>query len=347
MYLIGGMLCHHYARLNIGTSAFCANSIKGFAMSVFDGLNPSLLDYVADAQQLKQDQLLLEQYSKQISGIGLEVLNESPAHRLVEQGLVERYGAHYKVGSGNEGLILLAAVVAGGYAVYKKMMRAKNNPVLKDIIGAEKKVENTYTPAWLNGKESVGREVENGMISKLFDGKDFATVSKELEKYFTETVNAFKKATADHIKLWEEIEPYIYRWGDATDPEVREGIVEELRAKYGRDVWTESCADIDLKKEDKKAVKLPALTKDEYSKAVELIKSLIAKAIDVDELSEDVWHHVGLWAYFDKFDDDNGIWEWGYAEIVNGDYGQCGYRLHTQLIGIARGLEEWITKSFK
>lgn len=320
-------------------------------MSIFDN-EQSFVGFVHEGQRLSSDSKLLAAYAKQIEGVGLETLEKDPAYQLITQAMTERYGKYALPNAGNEGIGLaiigIGALAAIGHAAFKKMMIAKNSPMLKDINTAEQKVNNTYTAAWLDGKESVGKEVSNGMISKLFEGKDFATVSKALEKYFNEVVAEFKKATADHIKLWKEIEPYIRRWGDAPDREEREGIVEQLRAKYGRDVWTEPCANIKLDKEDKKGGKLPALTKDEYGKAVALIKSLLAKATDVDELTEDVWHNVGLWDYFDKFGDEaDAIWDWGYAEVVNGNHGHYGYRIHTQLIGIARGLEEWITKSFK
>jgi len=321
-------------------------------MSIFDKEPQAFVNFVHEGRRLKQDRDLLTAYSKQIEGVGVEALAENPAHQLIMRGLEARYGKHVQPGVGNEAIGLaivgVAALATAGYVGFKKLMLAKNNPALKDIKVAEQKVNSTYTAAWLNGKESVGKEVSNGMISKLFEGKDFATVSKALEKYFNEVVTEFKKATADHIKLWKEIEPYIRRWNDEPDREKREGIVEQLRAKYGRDVWTEPCANIKLDKEDKKGSKLPALTKDEYGKAVALIKSLLAKATDVDELTEDVWHNVGLWDDFDKFGDDaDAMWEWGYAEIVNDAHGHYGYRIHTQLIGIARGLEEWIIKSFK
>lgn len=320
-------------------------------MSVFDNTQ-SFVGFVHEGQRLSSDSKLLTAYTKQIEGVGLETLEKDPAYQLITQAMTERYGKYTVPGAGNEGIglaiISIGALAAIGHAAFKKMMIAKNSPMLKDLKTAEQKVNSTYTAAWLDGKESVEKEVGNGMVSRLFDGKDFSAVSKALEKYFTETVNEFKKATAEQLKLWKEIEPYIYRWGDATDPEARQEIVEQLRAKYGRDVWTEPCANIKLDKEDKKAAKLPALTKDEYGKAVALIKSLIAKATEVDELTEDVWHNVGLWEYFDKFGDDaDDIWEWGYSEIVNGTHGHYGYRIHTQLIGVARGLEEWIVKSFK
>lgn len=321
-------------------------------MSIFDNTPPSFVGFANEGLKLGREHRLLTAYAEQIKGVGAEALADNPAHQLIQQTVIDRYGKRLQPGVGNEGIgavIVGGAALAGvGYAAFKKLILAKNNPVLKDLKTAEQKLNTTYNAAWLNGKESVEKDVGNGMISKLFDGKDFATVSKELEKYFTEMVNGFKKATADHIKLWKEIEPYIYRWGDAADPEVRDEILEQLMVKYGRGAWTDACDSINLKKEDKKAVKLPALTKDEYGKAVALIKSLLVKATEVDGLCEDVWQNVGLWDYFDKFGDDaDGIWEWGYAEIVNADYGHHGYRIHTQLIGIARGLEEWIVKSFK
>lgn len=320
-------------------------------MSVFDNTQ-SFVGFVHEGQRLSSDSKLLAAYTKQIEGVGLETLEKDPAYQLITQAMTERYGKYVVPGTGNEGLGLaligIGAAAAFGYASFKKMMIAKNSPMLKDLKTAEQKVNSTYTAAWLNDKESVEKDVGCGIITKLFAGKNFAAVSKELEKYVNDLTGEFKKATDLQIKTWKEIEPKIRLWGESKDPVERKKIVDDLVAKYGWDVWKKICADVPIKKEDGKADKLPSLTKDEYGKAVALLKSLLTKLNEVDEQTEDVWHNVGLWEYLYQFGDDaDDIWAFGYSEHVNDYHGHLGYRVHQQLIDMGRGLEEWITKSFK
>lgn len=321
-------------------------------MSIFDNSQPGFTEFVNEGQRLSRDNKLLVAYAKKIEGVGVEALAEDPAHQLIMNAMEERYGKQTMPGVGNEvigmAIIGAGALAAVGYAGFKKLMIAKNSPVLKDLKTAEQKVNSTYTATWLNGKESVEKDVGCGVITKLFAGKNFAAVSSELEKYVTDLCNEFKKATDTQIKTWKEIEPQIRRWGDAKDPVERKKIVDDLVAKYGWDVWKKICEPVKPKKEDGKAEKLPALTKEEYGKAVALIKSLLTKMTAVDNQAEDVWHNVGLWEYLDQFGDEaDGIWSFGYAETVNDYHGHLGYRIHQQLVDLGRGLEEWITKSFK
>lgn len=322
-------------------------------MLVFDGLSPSLLDYVADAQQLKQDHSLLEQYSKQISGIGLETLNESPAHRLVEQGLAEKYGEHYKVGSGNEGLLLLAAVVAGGYVAYKKMMRAKNNPVLKDVVDADKKVESKYVESWLNGKSSVGGEVACGELSNYFNGKDFAAMSGDVEKNINDMVAVINKAAKEAMADWLKLAPIIRNWVNAKSDSDKKKYYDQMKQAYPKNPFAELAVSVKeaIPAKNGKGGKIAALTEAEYSKAAALLRESTNALIEVDNISEDMWMDLGFWDLFDEVESDSDeadeMWNYGYAENIGDYFGRPMWTARNAVLDLCRGLENLIVNSFK
>ncbi|QKE54496.1 hypothetical protein ACSA002_1820 [Salmonella phage vB_SalM_SA002] len=322
-------------------------------MSVFDGLPPSLLDYVTDAQQLKQDHSLLESYSKQVSGVGLESLNESPAHRLIEQSLIARYGEHYKVGSGNEGLLLLAAVVAGGYVAYKKMMRAKNNPVLKTVAEADKKVEKTYNEAWLSGKHEVGGEVACGELSTYFAGANFGAMSGNIEKTITDLVNTLTKTATEATAAWKKLEPIIRNWVNAKSDDDKKKYYDEMKKAYPKNPFGLLAAEIKevLPEKQGKGGKITALTESDYAKVTALLRSSTDALIKVDDLSEDMWMNLGFWDLFDGVDSDSDeadeMWDYGYAENIGDFFGRPMFAARNIVLDLCRGLETLIVNSFK
>lgn len=322
-------------------------------MSIFAEMSPTLLDFADDARQLKQDHGMIEQYAKQVSGIGLETLNESPAHRLVEQGLAEKYGEHYKIGSGNEGLLLLAAVVAGGYVAYKKMMRAKNNPVLKDLTEADKKVETTYNDVWLNGKTSVGKEVACGEMSNYFAGGDFSAMSGNIEKAINDMVVTVSKVATEATAAWQKLAPIIRNWVNAKTDDEKKKYYDAMKKVYPKNPFDELATAVKetLPKKNGKGNKIPALTEDEYSKATALLRSSTDALLKIDNLSEDLWLDIGFWDLFDDVDDDSDeadeMWKYGYAENINDAFGRPIFAARNSVLDLCRGIETLIVNSFK
>lgn len=322
-------------------------------MSVFNDLPPSLLEYATDAQQLKEDQTLLENYAKQTAGVGLESLNESPAHRLVEQGLAEKYGQYYKMGSGNEGLLLLAAVVAGGYVAYKKMMRAKNNPVLKTVVDADKKVEQTYNEAWLNGKHEVGGDVACGELSAYFKGADFGAMSGDIDKTIKTVVDGMTHAVTESIAAWQKLAPIIRNWVNAKSDEDKKKYYDEMKKAYPKNPFAPLAAALKetLPAKNGKGGKVAALKEADYAKATACLRAATDALIKIDELSEDLWMDVGFWDLFDDVESDsdeaNEMWDYGYAENISDHFGRTMFSARNSALDICRGLETLIVNSFK
>lgn len=321
-------------------------------MSIFDNQPPGLLDYVESARLIKEDKANLDEYITSIQGAGLESFGSAPAHKLIEQGLADRYPAHFKMGSGTEGLILLAAVLGGGYIAYKKMMRAKNNPVLKNTAEAEKAIDKTYTAAWLEGKESVGKPVKVSYLSSIVPGDDFSKASTTCNDVADNLSKSIIDVVDKAMAAWKKIEPIAREWLAAADDEGREAAHAKLKAAYPEAPY------LTLSKE----IKFPArikgpehtfepLSKEDYPKAVALMKYIVSCFDTVDDQGERVWDEIGLWDEFDKTESKwpgvDDFYDCAYAENIHDYFGRDLFSARNTLLDISRGLEEWIVKSFK
>lgn len=321
-------------------------------MSVFDTLKPTLLDVVHDAHVMKEDHKLLTTYNKQIEGVGLESLEKSPAHQLIEQSLIQRYGSHMKVGAGNEGLTLLgAAVLAGGYMAYKKFMRAKNNPILKNTADVEKNINDTYTPAWLEGKKSVEKDVGCGELSKFFAGNDFGAMSGKISTTVNDKTKEVIGVINEATGIWSSVKSDVEAWCRAKDDDVRKAIVEKLQKKYPASPYNDLLAKISSSIRSGKGGKLPALTEAQYPQAVALLKVAVAGFEKIDTASESMWLDLGFWELFDDVPHgaygDDYMWDLGYSENINDFFGRPIWSMREYLLDISRGLETWIVNSFK
>ncbi|QXO10156.1 hypothetical protein pEaSNUABM37_00195 [Erwinia phage pEa_SNUABM_37] len=322
-------------------------------MSIFDNQPPRLMDYVQDGLTLKRDKELIDGYVASTQGIGLESLEQSPSNKLILQGLADRYPKHFQVSAGNEGLIMLAAIIGGGYLVYKKMMRSKNNPVLKDVADADKKVEKTYDAEWISGKSSVGGQVSCGELSAYFNGSNFNAISTEAAKSVKELTDTLVEVTSEAIKLWFKLAPIIRNWVGATSEEDKKKYYDEMKKVAPKNPWGDLNAKIKEKMLTKtgKAGKVEALSESDYAKATALLKDAVDALVKIDNASEDLWMDVGFWDLFDDVESDTDeadeMWAYGYAENIGDHFGRTLFAARTSVLDVSRGLEEWIIKSFK
>lgn len=322
-------------------------------MSVLDNLPPVRLDYYMDGQQLKQDHELITAYQKSTEGVGLESLEENPSHQLVVQGLMDRYGDHIKLTHGNEGLLLIAAVVGGGYLAYKKFMRAKNNPVLKNTTNAEQNVDKTYDSKWIDGKTSTGKPVSVDELSKYFAGDNFGNMSGNITSAITKLASTTTKVVANAEQVWEKIAPIVRKWIGAKTDEDKKKYYDELKAAYPKNPFNELAEKL---KEghipmNGKSSKIAALTISEYAAAVTLLKKAVEGLAAIDEASENLWDGLGFWDLFDDVDSDSAeaktMWDYGYAENIGDYFGRGLWAARDEMLSVARGLEKLIINSYK
>lgn len=313
------------------------------------------LGYVGHAlavQQMEKDQQTINLYSKQMQGAGLESF-EAPSHDLVIQGLNARYGEYMKLGSGQEGigaLILLGAAIGGGVAVYKKLMLAKNSPITKELSDVLDKVNATYTAKWIEGKESVDKDVTCGKLNSLFSGDNLTALTGSASKHADQGMRE-SKASADYlITAWGKIKPLLDRWKNAGEGEEDE-VIELMTDLYPEPPYYTMPA-INTKTPGGKGGKVKALNVADYPEAVTLLKELLKAAEDIDGLSYDVIDKVGFkdnW-YVGISADKRGeedAFQYGHYRYYLDHYGVATWKLHESLIAASRGLEEWIVKSFK
>lgn len=322
-------------------------------MSIFDNQPPRLMDYIQDGLTLKHDKELIDGYVTSTQGIGLESLEKSPSNKLILQGLADRYPQHFQVSAGNEGLIMLAAIIGGGYLVYKKMMRSKNNPVLKDVADADKNVEKTYNAEWISGKSSVGGQVSCGELSAYFKGSNFNTISAETAKSVKDLADTLVEVVNETKQLWFKLAPIIRNWVGATTEEDKKKYFDEMKKLSPKSPWDSLNAKIKEKVLTKKGKsgKVEALAESDYTRAAALLKDTTDALIKIDNASEDLWMDVGFWDLFDDVDSDSyeadEMWDYGYAENIGDYFGRTLFAARTSVLDISRGLEEWIVKSFK
>lgn len=325
-------------------------------MLVLNNVEPGFLGFIDDGCRLRKDHQMITAYQKQIEGVGLESLDADPAYNLITQSLVERYGKYQQIAPGNEALgtlALMGAVVAGGYAVYKKFMRSKNNPVLKKTVDAEKNVEKTYTAAWLNEREPVNKQVKVSYLSNFTASPEFNTflpiAGKGADDLLRSVDDVIKKATA----AWKKIEPIARAWCKATDEEEQKKLHADLLALYPESPFMTLSKEIKYIPRVKGGAdhEFNSLSKEQYGKAVELLKKLTAAFITIDDDSETMWSDLGFFDLFDQTRDDwpgaDDFWDYAHSENINDYFGRPLFSARCQMLDIARGLEEWIVKSFK
>lgn len=324
-------------------------------MSVLKDVSPGFLGFIDEGCRLRNDHRLITAYQKQIEGVGLESLDDDPAYNLITQSLVDRYGKYQQIAAGNEGLgtlALMGAVVAGGYAVYKKFMRSKNNPVLKKTVDAEKNVEKTYTATWLNDREPVNKSVKVSHLSKYTTSPEFNALASGLGKDTDQLLRSISDVLKKANDAWKKIEPIARAWLKGKDDEEQKKLHEQLLALYPESPFPALSKDIKLvptvKENDHE---FNSLSREQYGKAVELLKKLTAAFVTIDNDCEDMWSDLGLYdAFFEVSDDWPGaddFWRYAYCENINDDFGRPLFHARSQLLDLARGLEEWIVKSFK
>lgn len=303
-------------------------------------------------QQMEKDQQAINLYSKQMQGAGLESF-ETPSHDLVIQGLNARYGSYMKLGSGQEGigtLILLGAAIGGGVAVYKKLMLAKNSPITKELSDVLDKVNATYTAAWTEGKESVGKDVTCGKLNNLFSGDNLTALTASSSKYAAQGEREAKASGVYLTTAWGKIQPLLDRWKKAGEGEEDE-VIELMTDLYPEPPYFTMPA-INTKAPGGKGGKVKALTIADYPKAVTLLKELLKAAEEIDGLSYDIVDKVGFKDHWyegipaDKRGEEDAF-QYGHYRYYLDHYGVATWKLHESLITAARGLEEWIVKSFK
>lgn len=322
-------------------------------MSIFDNRPPGHLDILHAGLRLMDDYRLITAYQKEIEGVGLETLEQDPAHQLIQQALKERYKGYEQLGQGNEGFWLTAAVVAGGYVAYKKLMRSKNNPVLKKTAEAEKNVEKTYNADWLNSREPVNKLLKVSYLSEFMASPEFdaflPVISVGAETLLKSVNDVVDKAAA----AWKKIEPIARDWLNAKSEEEQQELHGQLRALYPESPYLTLGSELKFIPRNKSSAghNFDSLSKDQYGKAVELLKKLVEAFDKVDDLSETLWQDLGLW---DEFNQARGDWPgaddfWDYAagENINDYFGRSLFSARCELLDLARGLEEWIVKSFK
>lgn len=322
-------------------------------MSIFDNRAPTLMDFAQDGHQLKADHKLVTAYIEQTKGVGLESLDQSPAHKLIEQGLMERYGKQISAGTEGLGTLMLAgAVIAGGYSVYKKLMRAKNNPVLKNTAEAEANVDKTYTTAWLEGKEPVDKPVKVSYLSTFIPGDDFSKAPGACNKAADDLVKSITGVVSKAEAAWKKIEPIAREWCKAKDDEERKAAHAKLKAAYAEAPYLVLSKEIVFPVRVKSADHpFTPLSKEDYPKAVALLKHVVSCFDKVDEQGERVWMNLGLWDEFDSMDGTtfgaDDFFDYAYAENIHDYFGRDLFSARNILLDLSRGLEEWIVKSFK
>lgn len=304
------------------------------------------------AHQMEKDQIAINQYTGQLKGAGLEAF-DTPSHKLVLQGMSARYGDYMKLGSGQEGLgamLLLGVAIGGGLTVYKKLMLAKNSPITKDISDVLNKVTETYTPKWLEGKTSVNKDVTCGKLNKLFGGSELSVLDTAAVKYATQAEHEAKAAGVYLTGAWDKIKPLLERWKKAGEGEEDE-VIELMTDLYPEPPYL-TMPVIHTNTPGGKGEKVKALSEAEYPKAVALLKALLKAAEEVDGMSYDIANKVGFKDHWydgipaDKRGEDDAF-QYGHYRYYLDHYGVKTWNQHEALINAARGVEEWITKSFK
>lgn len=319
-------------------------------MSVLDNLPLGHLDIVNDGLRLKKDHQLITAYTQKIEGVGLETLDADPAHQLIQQSLFERYGRYSQLGAGNEGLLMIAAIVGGGYLAYKTLMRGKNNPITKSTKDLQAKITSTYTSTWIDGKESVDKDVTCGVISKLFKGGDFGELSPQITKQTTDSTSECQASSKYLISTWPKVANHLNAWKKADDEFYEDKAIEDLGDEFNEPTYKLAPA-ITILKGTGTGNKVSALTVGEYPKAVQLMKDLVSAFDVIDSLGEDVCHGVGFWDDFfdaqEKKSSFDEAFRYGYAEYFIDHFGSDAYKAREIILSLARGLEEWVVKSFK
>lgn len=319
--------------------------------SIFDNLPISKVDLVKEAQVLKTDQANIAAYQRSVEGVGLESLEASPAHKLVMQSLQDRYRQYAEPGVGNEALTAIAvgAIIGGGLVAYKKLMRAKNNPITKSVAELEKRINDTYSAKWLVNKKPVEGEVSTP-IAAMLKGTDLSSIATAANKFVSDN----SKLAGDAVKYledaWKKIEPLYETWKNATDKEAAEKAAGQIFSLYPEPPY-KSYKPFATKFTDAGTGKITALTSAEFAQAVELLKSLVTMFDTIDELMENAVEHVGTWDDIDDSEDakpsSSKIFNYCYAEYYVDHIGRDLYLLREIVLKMARGVEEWIVKSFK
>lgn len=302
--------------------------------------------------QMEKDQQEINLYSKQMQGAGLESF-QTPSHGLVIEGLNARYGDYMKLSSGQEGLgkfVLLGAAIGGGIAVYKKLMLAKNSPITKELSNVLSKVDATYNARWIEGKESVNKDVTCGKLNGLFTGDNLTALTASSSKYADQGERESKTSGDYLITAWNKIRPLLDRWKTAGEGEEDE-VIELMTDLYPEPPYISMPA-INTKVLGDKGGKIQALSIADYPKAVTLLKKLLKAAEEIDGMSYNILGKVGFndrWYEgipADKRGEEDAF-QYGHYRYYLDHYGMATWKLHEALISAARGLEEWIVKSFK
>ena len=320
-------------------------------MSIFNDLSPALSDYEQEAQQIKNDKILLDAYTQQTSGVGLESLDASPAHQLIARGLAARYPEHFKLGTGNEALLALAAILGTGYLAYRKMMTSKNNPVLKELRETNKKINETYTADWIVGKTPVTKPLKLSHIDLYFAADNFGKLQSPLAQLAVNLQKSVTKGVDDANAAWRKIEPLAKQWFDAKDDDTRDATLAKIKALYSESPFTTIANGIEYPQPEGSAHTFQPLTVDEYPKAVALLKALFTAFDKIDEKGEILWMDIGFWDYFDKTDGSlkgyKELCKYASAEDIHDMMGSRLFGARSLLLNFAKSVEEWIVKSFK
>lgn len=309
-----------------------------FTNEMCDSMNP-----IKTIIDLKNDHKLITDFVASVQGAGLESL-DYPAGRLIDHHLAEKYADHYTLGSGTEGLIKLAVIIGGGVAAYSALVRNKKiKPIVdrtKDLIG---KLEKQYPTNFADKHKSVKDDVNPTVLVSKFKGSDFRSIQISIDKWISDSNRDLDALVTKTTTIFKAAEQAVDECKNATDEEKHE-ISDAFKKKYG-DKPYETDFSPEFPGGYNRAI--TPIAASDYADARKLLFNLVYRFDQVNDiLFEDMlfgYHEAG----------DNQIEAGRYLDhLVTYDawFNEVGgeiYHYIDKLLEVAKGVEDYIIKSFK
>lgn len=289
---------------------------------------------------MRNDQKLINDFVGAAQSAGLESL-DYPAGRLIDQHLASKYPDHYKLGAGTEGLIVLAAVIGGGYLAYKKLFAAKKiKPIVdrtKDLLA---KLEKQYPTDFADKRKPVEGEVKPINLVKNFKGTDLRAIATSIKGWMTSTDKELDALLAHTVKVFNDANEAAGKCKGADEEQVK-AISDEIRKKYGNAPY-----ETKFKSEFPGGTgqSISPISPTEYSDARGLLIELIKR---FDKVNDVLFDDMAM-GYVDDVE--------GADAYLNGliqfdtwfdEVGGAVYSYIDDLLATAKDIEDYIIKSFK
>lgn len=303
---------------------------------------------------MKQDKYCIDDFVMSV-GTGCESLPDTPASALINRFMHEKYPDHCRLSNGSEalGLIIgLSALLAIGINALNsgkaKEMANSGKVPSSNVKSVVSNIRTGYDLEWVDDKKPTEVSVSAGKLTKRFKGDTYQEVIDNALAYARETVPQANNAYRHVSSAWSTVKPYMKKFikGDEAD---RNLIVAEIKSKF-KGVPGKTYPKINTSPPSGSGGPLPAMTKNEYKKAVSALVTLVKTFAKIDDVLFDKLPKVGFVdisypAASSRYVKD--LKTYGHADALTSGIYTDLTKVRTILVEAAHGLEEYINNSFK